>query len=89
MSSFKMKYDYIGNKLYNKVEFFAFGWTHTYGMFDFIKAMGLYTRQQMDDADFDTLAVTLPNEIERIQISFGRRYHKRLFSRLASLRLLQ
>ena len=63
MSTFKLKSEYIGDQLRNEVEFFAFGRMHRVDMFDFIKAMKIYTREEMDDEDFNDLPVLFPGDV--------------------------
>ena len=63
MTTFKLKHDFISTRLQNEVEFFAFGRMHRVDMFDFIKAMKIYTTEEMDDEDFNDLPVLLPGDV--------------------------
>ena len=60
LSTFKVKYDSTFNKMHNEVEFFVFRRMHRYGMYEFIRAMGIYIVEEMDHGDFDELDVHLP-----------------------------
>ena len=59
LSTFKVKKEYVGNLMNNEVEFFADGQKRTYDFYNFIRAMGIYTVEEMDHEDFNDLPVTL------------------------------
>ena len=55
LASYSIEKKNIYNKLDFKIHFYAFGSYHCFPMHKFVKAMGLYTREEMEDPAFDAL----------------------------------